>query len=73
MFYYLKETTGTLKLPYYSKSNSPETIIFYQLTRVLTSSQHVTRATERILSKSQDLMTFTEKLKISIQGSVVSV
>lgn len=31
------------------------------------------RATERILNKSQDLMAFTEKLKISIQGSVVIV
>ncbi|KAG8521110.1 Laminin subunit alpha-1, partial [Galemys pyrenaicus] len=38
-----------------------------ELTRVLTSSQHVTRATERIFSKSQDLVTFTEKLQQNIQ------
>ena len=48
-------------------------LLSYQLTRVLTSSQHVARATERILDKSQALMTLTEKLKMSIQGSVVSV
>ncbi|XP_044239068.3 laminin subunit alpha-1 isoform X2 [Ursus arctos] len=38
-----------------------------ELARVLTSSQNVTRATEGILNKSQDLMTFTEKLQINIQ------
>nr|XP_036864248.1 laminin subunit alpha-1 isoform X1 [Manis javanica] len=38
-----------------------------ELTRVLTSSQHVTRATERILTRSQDLMIFMEKLQKNIQ------
>ncbi|KAB0405420.1 hypothetical protein E2I00_018925, partial [Balaenoptera physalus] len=38
-----------------------------ELDRVLTRSQHVTRATERILDKSRDLLTFTEKLQADIQ------
>ncbi|MBZ3888985.1 Laminin subunit alpha-1 [Sciurus carolinensis] len=38
-----------------------------QLTRVLTNSQQVNRATERILDKSQDLAAFIERLHHSIR------
>ncbi|KAB1258488.1 Laminin subunit alpha-1 [Camelus dromedarius] len=41
--------------------------IFRQLDRVLARSQHVSRATERVLNRSWDLVTFTEKLRTDIQ------
>nr|XP_051707390.1 laminin subunit alpha-1 isoform X1 [Oryctolagus cuniculus] len=37
-----------------------------ELTRVLTSSQQVNRATERILNASQDLTTFIERLQMDV-------
>ncbi|EPY79313.1 laminin subunit alpha-1 isoform 1 [Camelus ferus] len=37
------------------------------LDRVLARSQHVSRATERVLNRSWDLVTFTEKLRTDIQ------
>ena len=72
MFCCLKETTsGILKLAFYSERNSPEAFIFHQLDRVLTRSEQVTRATERILDKSVDLIKLTEKLQTDIEGSVL--
>ena len=72
MFCCLKEvTSGIPKLAFYSEWNSPEAFIFLQLDRVLTRSEQVTRATERILDKSVDLIKLTEKLQTDIEGSVL--
>ena len=38
---------------------------------MLTHSEQVTRATERILDKSVDLIKWTEKLQTDIEGSVL--
>ncbi|KAM6217502.1 laminin subunit alpha-1 [Rhynchocyon petersi] len=62
--------TGVIPLPYGTLSALENTTQSFRLTRVLASSQSVAKVTSRVLSRSEDLRTFIEKLRKSVAGSV---